>query len=163
MTTYLLEAAIAGQKISTRTGTVYTADAFGLITGVAQNDIRDLVNCGCINLGPTGSDANAWNNGYATQVLAAAGATQGNAAAITGNNVLITVTASTEGAILKAVGTNAVTTVSVPGTVGAKIYPPLNGKIDAAATNAALAVAAGKGVRILQRSATLYTVQLKGA
>lgn len=165
MTTFSMLAPAAGQSFAPLSGTTYTADGKGLITGVALADVRDLAAAGCIPLGSgVVNAANAWNGGSdIPQVLAAAGATQGAAGAIAGKIVIVTVTASTEGVVLKAVATGALTTVSVPGTVGVKIYPPANGKIDSAATNAALALAAGKGARIRQVSATLFRVELKGA
>lgn len=143
----------------------YTADKASLITGVAVGDILALEAAGCINLGSgVINDASGWNaNPSPPQILAAAGATQGNAGKIISNRVIITVTASTEGVIAQAVATGAATDIDVPGTIGAKVYPPLNGKIDAASTNIAVALVAGKGFRLLQRSATLYTLEIKGA
>jgi hypothetical protein len=165
MSTFSMLAPAGGMQFAPLSGTGYTADARGLITGVALADVRDLAAAGCIALGAGSvNDAATWNSASgAPQVLAAGGATQGNATAVTGNRVVITVTASTEGVILKAIATGASTSLVVPGSIGSKIYPPVGGKIDATSTNGAITLAAGKGIRLMQRSATLFTVELKGA
>lgn len=143
----------------------YTADAYGLITGVPLSACNALVKSGCQNLGGgTLNDSAAWNANLAVpQVLAAFGATQGTAGQITSNRVRVTVTASTEGVKLKAVATGAETSIVVPGTVGVKVYPPSNGKLDALSTNTAVALVAGKGSIFLQISGTQYVTKVKGA
>lgn len=81
-----------------------------------------------------------------TQTLAAAGATQGNAALITGAGgvVIVTVTASTQGVKLP---------IAVPGmrvevwadpAVGVKVYPNTGAQIGAGSTNAAVALVKNK-------------------
>lgn len=98
-------------------------------------------------------------------IAAAAGATQGNATALptTGQNIVVTVTASTEGVILPTAATGKVRRIVVPGTVGVKIYPPVGGRIDAVATNTAVALVAGKGSIFLARDATRWVTLCKGA
>jgi hypothetical protein len=75
----------------------------------------------------------------APQILTAAGATQGNATAITGGNALITValTASTKGVRLPTAVTGMLVRIGNLATFGVKVYPATNGKIGAASTNSA--------------------------
>lgn len=98
------------------------------------------------------------------QTVAAAGATQGNAGVITGSAgvIIVTVTASTQGVKLPTAATGLEYRVHVPGSVGVKVYPFAADKIDAAATNAAMALAAGKSAIFFARD-TLRWVTLKGA
>lgn len=96
------------------------------------------------------------------QVLAAVGATQGNAGVITKSRVIVTVTASTEGVKLPVAATGMEVRVHVPGTIGVKVYPNTNGKIDAVATNTAQALVAGKANIYFARDTTRW-VTLKGA
>lgn len=103
-------------------------------------------------------------NGF--QTVAAAGATQGAAGAISasgGSVVIVTVTASTEGVKLPTAVTNLCYNIVVPGSVGTKIYPGTNAKIDATATNGSIALVAGKGSLFLATSTTQWRVILKGA
>ncbi len=84
----------------------------------------------------------------AIQIVAAAGATQGNATAISalkGLIVKITVTASTEGVKLPVASTGMQVTVLADPAVGVKVYPFTNGIIGSAATNAAVALVKNKG------------------
>lgn len=160
--TYSVLAPSATVPIEVRNGTIYTPDAFGLITGVAQGDLKDILTNGCILLGAgTLNDAAAWNrNAAAPQVLACAGATQGNAAAITQNIVFLSTTTSAEGAALKAVATGAVTEGYIRGTHAFKLYPPANGKFDSVTTtNEAKLITANTGFRVMQRSATAYAIE----
>lgn len=71
--------------------------------------------------------------------ITAAGATQGNAAALTGAKNIITVstTASTHGVKLPTASTGLEVEVGNAGTFGVKVYPSTNGKIGAASTNSA--------------------------
>lgn len=98
-------------------------------------------------------------------VVAAAGATQGNATALptTAQRIRVTVTASTEGVILPAAATGKQRTLFVPGTVGVKVYPPVGGTLDTAATNVAVLLAAGKGNIYEAISATQWKTMVKGA
>lgn len=159
-TTFAFLAPNPFQEFDTRgSSAIYTADAFGLIKGVPLSACRDLSNAGCRSLGPDAgiNSSAAWNAGLAVpQVLAAAGLTQGAAGAITSNRVRATCTTSSEGVILKAVATSAVTEVYIPGTKGVKVYPPLNGTIDALSTNTALLIVAAKGILFTQRDATHF-------
>lgn len=158
-------APLPGQRIATKTGTVYTADGFGLITGIPVSDVDALARSGCDLLGPgTLNDAAAWNyNSSAVSNIAAAGSTQLGATVVTGNLVKVTCTASSEGVLLKLVSTGAVTELQIPGTKGFKLYPPTNCTLDALSTNTGVAVVAGKGVFMRQRDATHFDTILKGA
>lgn len=98
-------------------------------------------------------------------VVAAFGATQGNATVIPAltQRVQVTVTASTEGVMLPVSSTGKVRRLFVPGTVGVKIYPPVGGAIDALSLNAALTLAAGKGIEFTGTDATHWRTSMKGA
>lgn len=165
MTTFSMIAPAPGQRIAAKGGTVYTADGFGLITGVALSDVDSLSRSGCDMLGAgTLNDAAAWNyNNSAVSNVAAAGSTQGGATVVTGNIVKVTCTTSSEGVILKLVATGAVTTLNIPGTKGFKLWPPSNCTLDALSTNTGVAIAAAKGVDMRQRDATHFDTVLKGA
>lgn len=71
--------------------------------------------------------------------VSAAGATQGNATALTAFKNLITVatTASTHGVKLPTAATGLTITVGNAGTFGAKVYPASGNQIQAVATNGA--------------------------
>lgn len=79
-------------------------------------------------------------------VVAAAGATQGNAGAIpaTAAEVVVTVTASTQGVRLPTAATGKFVRVWPDPAVGVKIYPGTNALIGASATNAAVAIVKNK-------------------
>ena len=141
--------------------TTYTPDSFGLVTNVALSDLKALLAAGCLLLGAgTLNDAAAWNAGKTPQVLACAGASQGAAAAITSNFVFLSTSASTEGAILKAVATNAVTEGYIQGSHACKLYPPVGGKFDSVtSTNEAKLITANTGFRVRQRTATAYSLE----
>lgn len=96
------------------------------------------------------------------QVLAAAGSTQLGAGAITSSRVRVTVTASTQGVLLPVAATGLEVHVRVPGTVGVKVWPNANAKIDALSTNAAQALVAGKGT-IYEAYDTTHWITIKGA
>lgn len=164
-TTFSMIAPVPGQKIAANSGTVYTADGFGLITGVALLDIDSLSRSGCDLLGTgTLNDAAAWNyNNSVVSNIAAAGSTQGGATVVTGNIVKVTCTTSSEGVSLKLVATGAVTELQIPGTKGFKLWPPANCTLDALSTNAGVAIVAAKGVFMRQRDATHFDTILKGA
>lgn len=83
----------------------------------------------------------------AIQIVAAAGATQGTATAISavkGLLVKVTVTASTEGVKLPVASTGLCIYVLADPAVGVKVYPAANGIIGSAATNAAVALVKNK-------------------
>lgn len=92
-----------------------------------------------------------------TAVVAAAGASAGNAVPITAQVVKVTASTSTEGVIL-------VTTVgspvflTVPGAHGAKVYPPTGAGFGTATANVPKTIAAGKGAIFTQISATEWDV-----
>ncbi len=98
-------------------------------------------------------------------LIAAAGASQGNATALptTAQNVMVTVTASTEGVLLPVPSTGKVRRIFVPGTVGVKVYPPPHCFLDAGASNAATVLAAGKGNIYIGSDATHWKTMVKGA
>lgn len=96
------------------------------------------------------------------QVLAAAGATQGGAGVIASSNVIVTVTASTQGVKLPTAATGLSIRVFCPGTIGVKVYPAANGKLDAIATNTAVVLVAGKANVYFARDATRWLTE-KGA
>lgn len=96
------------------------------------------------------------------QVLAAFGATQGTAGVIAASRVIVTVTASTEGVKLPVATTGMEVRVHVPGTIGVKVYPNTNGKLDASSTNTAVVLAAGKATIYFARDTTRW-VTMKGA
>lgn len=95
-------------------------------------------------------------------ILAAAGATQGNATAITKMLTIVTVTASTEGVKLPLAATGLMRRIFCPGTVGVKVYPNTGDKISTAATNAAVALVADKSNLYIAKDATTWAV-MKGA
>ncbi len=81
----------------------------------------------------------------APQLVAAAGATQGNATAITGGvAILVTVTNSAKGAKLPAAVTGRKVEIYNGTAAGCKIYPATSDKIATAATNAAVVLVANK-------------------
>ena len=86
--------------------------------------------------------------GLGWQTVAAAGSTQGAATVIgsTAYNVVVSVTASTEGIKLPAATTGLQFRILVSPTVGVKVYPATGGILGAAATNAALAVPKNTGI-----------------
>lgn len=111
----------------------------------------------------------SWFSGYGVQlpivvpqVVAAAGATQGGATLITKQKVRVTVTASTEGVKLPVAATGMVVKVMVPGTIGTKVYPNTNAKLDASATNVAVVLAAGK-TNIYEATSTTQWITMKSA
>lgn len=105
------------------------------------------------------------NSGLASktpQIVAAAGASQGTATAISKSLVFVTVTASTEGVKLPTAATGVQVQVICPGTVGVKVYPFTGDKIDAGSTNIAQALVAGKANIYSAKDATSWYT-LKGA
>lgn len=55
MTTFSLRAPSAFQVFVVKSGTTYTSNSSGIITGIAAGDITNLLNDGCSYLAPTGS------------------------------------------------------------------------------------------------------------
>lgn len=96
--------------------------------------------------------------------VAAAGATQGNATAIGASvtDVIVTVTASTQGLKLPTASLGKRLRVWPDTVKGNKLYPATGGKVGAAATNAAISVVANKPVDLLGVSATAWRVQVGG-
>ncbi len=147
---------------------------YRLFDGTLINQIIDVVN----NLtgygtpqaitGTTGSFSGNMGIGgtvaVAPQILSAAGATQGNATAITKSVAIVTVntTASTHGVRLPTAATGLMVWVANAGAsiFGIKVYPGTNGKIGAASTNAADTVLAkNKANLYIARNTTFWVVQ----
>lgn len=128
----------------------FTGNLTGNVTGNLTGNVTGTVT-------PTGAGFGS------SAVVAAAGATQG-AATLIGAVLfaIVTVTASTEGVRLPSAATNRMVYVSVPGTVGVKVYPFSGDKIDAVATNGAQALVAGKtNLYYAKNTSQWYT--MKGA
>lgn len=111
----------------------------------------------------------AWMNGSAVNLVSSivsAGATQGNATAITTNTVLVTTaTASSKGVMLPAAATGLeVTIANIGPTFGTKVYPALHQFINAGASSAADAtvLAALKSTVYLAKDA-LHWITLRSA
>ena len=124
----------------------------GTIGGTTPGDgnFADLANSGATTTTPS--------------TVAAAGATQGNATAIGASvtDVIVTVTASTQGLKLPTAALGKRLRVWPDTVKGNKLYPATGGKIGAAATNAALTVVANKPVDLIGVSATAWRVQVGG-
>lgn len=164
-TTFTLLAPAAGQIIFTRSSTTYTADANGLISGVALGDVRDMITSGCIMLGSGVVTDSAAFNAYAgpPQLVTAAGATQGAATLITTPYAVLTVcTASARGVRLPVAVTGMEVEFYSSTTQGVKVYPNTNAKFSNAATNVAAVQAGFKSFTYRARNTTIWDVQ-KGA
>ncbi len=153
------------QQIQARSGTIYTADANGLITGVALLDVRDLITAGCIALGSGVVTDSAAFNQYSgpPQLVTAAGATQGAATKITTNYAVLTVcTASARGVVLPTPATGLQIDFYSGCTQGVKVYPGSNCRFANVATNTAVVLAGFKCTTYRARNTTTWDVQ-KGA
>lgn len=165
----LLPKAIAGSFVVVMNEGARTLAMYGAGTDTVDDNVTanpsylaagDEVWLACVTRG-------VWNTLTAPgivpqQTLAAAGATQGNAAQITGKRVVVTVTASTQGIKLPVgVAGLEVEVYSAP-TVGVKVYPGTGARIGAASTNAAVTLAAAKASKYVAISATNWRV-LTGA
>lgn len=141
---------------------------FRLFAGEKLNEIIDAINSVQGAPGSTaaaGAFTNLSLNGTRTetpQTLVATGATQGNAAQITGARVIVTVSASTQGVKLPTAATGKVVAVNVGGTKGVKVYPATGDKISTASTNAAVLLVADKGNIYIAQNAVTWLVT-KGA
>ena len=96
------------------------------------------------------------------QFLTAAGATQGNATAITSSLAIVNVatTVSTHGVKLPTAATGLEVTVCAAGSFGVKVYPSTNNRIGAANTNVAdTTLAINKSNCYIAVSATKWVVQ----
>lgn len=99
------------------------------------------------------------------QVVAAAGATQGNAtliSAVRGAIVKLTVTASTEGVKLPVASTGMQIYLLADPLVGAKVYPNTAGFIGSAASNAAVALVKNKANLYVAIDKLHWRVQVGG-
>ncbi len=136
----------------------------GLTGGSGAASSSTLAVAGASTLHAT-SVTDLTQNGIMTttpQILAAVGATQGGAGAITKSTVICTVTASTEGVKLPTAATGKNVRVFCPGTIGVKVYPNTNDLIAGAATNAAVLLAGGKANLYVAKDAVTWVV-MKGA
>ncbi len=132
---------------------VTATDFFGNLTGNVTGNVT-----GNISGGITGAFSGS------SAIVAAAGATQGTAALIGAVLMaIVTVTASTEGVRLPTAATNRMVFVTVPGTKGVKIYPFSGDQIDAAGTNASVALVAGKGNLYYAKNTSQWYTAIKGA
>lgn len=140
---------------------------YRLFPGELMNQIITQVNnlTGNGTAGPV-TASNFTMNGTFTntpQIVTAAGATQGNATAITKSKAIITVatTASTHGVRLPTAATGLEVSIGNAGTFGVKVYPATNGKIGAATTNAAdsTVLAINKVNRYIAVNTTLWVVE----
>ena len=78
--------------------------------------------------------------------VTAAGTTQGTAASVYGDNVVVTTAASSSGVILSgpAFGPGDDVFITNQGANTLSVYPPVGGQINALGANAAFSIAAGK-------------------
>lgn len=97
-------------------------------------------------------------------LVAAFGATQGTATVIPANavDIIVTVTASTEGVKLPVAVTGRSLTIFADPAIGVKVYPNTNAKIEAAATNVAVTLVKAKATRYYAKSTTQW-LALTGA
>ena len=110
-----------------------------------------------------GSFAGLTNSGAMVSVpstVAAAGASQGNATAIGASvtDIIVTVTASTQGVKLPTAAAGKRVNVWPDPAIGVKLYPATGALIGTASTNAALAVVKNKPVQLIGVSATKWRV-----
>lgn len=159
------------------------ASGFRLFTGESLNALVNTINnlTGNGTAGPVAGTTGAFSgavslSGGVTQSLAAnpaingfqtvtaAGATQGNATAITGSKAIITVaaTASTHGVRLPTAATGLEVLIANNGAFGAKVYPATNGKLGASSTNAAIVLAVKKANRYIALNTTQWILQVGG-
>jgi hypothetical protein len=127
---------------------------YRLFPGELLNQIITVVN-NLSGVGASGASQDLAFNGNFTgapQLLTAAGATQGNATAITKSVAIVTVatTNSNHGVRLPTAVTGRMVWVACNASHGCKVYPATNGKIGAASTNAA------DGTLLLINKANLY-------
>jgi hypothetical protein len=94
------------------------------------------------------------------QLIAAAGATQGAATAITNSLVIITTcTASARGIKLPTAATGLMVYVMSACTQGTKVYPATNGRISSSATNTAVVQTGLKGkIYVAQNTTRWFTL-----
>jgi hypothetical protein len=90
------------------------------------------------------------------QVLAAAGATQGDASAITGGVVMVSTTTSAEGVRLPTAVTGLNVLVCAPLLLNVNVYPATGGTIGVAAQNAAVVLAAAKSSLYIAENTTQW-------
>lgn len=105
----------------------------GAMTGLEQIPVDTQLASG---ITPATAYINTGSLGFGFQTVAAFGASQGNATAITlpAGTVSVTVTASTEGVKLPVASTGARFMLLADPSVGAKVYAATGGKIGAATT-----------------------------
>jgi hypothetical protein len=142
------------------------ASGFRLFTGESLNSLVNVIN----NMTGFGTPQPITATTITTSgaslsaptTVAAAGATQGNATAIpvTANNIVVTVTASTEGVKLPSVSVGARYTILPSTTVGCKVYAGVAGQSIGTGTTAttAVSVALNKATQFIGVSATKWRV-----
>lgn len=137
---------------------------FRLFAGELINQLITI----CNNLsgnGASGASQNFYANGTYTvipQIVTAAGATQGNATAITKSKAFVTVatTNSNHGVRLPTASTGLEVLIACNASHGCKVYPATGGKIGAAATNVADTIlAVNKANRYIAQNTTYWAVQ----
>lgn len=129
--------------------------AYGVIGGTAAVPTVTIVHMATTPIFGTQNSA--------PQLVTAAGASQGNATAITSLNAIITVatTVSTHGVRLPAASTGIEVEIANAGAFGVKVYPATGCKIGSAVTNAAdtTTLAINKVNRYKAVNTTLWVVQ----
>lgn len=153
------------------------AQGFRLFTGESLNVLVNAVNnltgngtAGAVAASTLTTSGNVTESLAASsyvggfQTVTAAGATQGNATAITGSKAIITVaaTASTHGVRLPTAVTGLEVLIANNGAFGAKVYPATNAKLGASATNAAIVLAVKKANRYIALNTTQWILQVGG-
>lgn len=132
----------------------FTGNLVGNVTGNVTGNLTGNV---------TGSVSGGTSASLSPQLIAAAGATQAAATAITkALAIIVTSTASARGVKLPTAATGAMVWVISLCTQGTKVYPFAGDRIGIAATNIAVVLAGLKGNLYAARDAVTWAV-LKGA
>lgn len=101
----------------------------------------------------TSSGSGAAISGDVQDTVTAAGSTQATATPVYGDNVIVTTAAASTGVILQGTfsGGDEVVVANL-GASSLSVYPPVGGKINSLAANAAFAVGAGKVALFIART-----------
>ena len=133
-------------------------------TGALVGNVTGNVTGGTTGAVTASSVANSGTQTGNATVYAAAGATQGTATLIGAVLMaIITATASSEGVRLPTAATGRMVYVTIPGTVGTKVYPFSGDKIDSTSTNGSVNLAAGKGNLYYAKNTSQWYTAIKGA
>lgn len=133
---------------SAGTGTVGADGFLGPLTGDVTGNLTGNV---------TGSISGGTTTSLVPQLIAAAGATQGAATAITGSLAIITTcTASARGVKLPTAATGKMVYVMSGCTQGTKVYPFSGDKISTSSTNSAVVQAGLKGKLYVAQNAVQW-------